>query len=125
MFLEHYGLIEHPFGVDAGPSIFAPGPEASRGSRVAGVRHGIESRVSCADRRAGHGQDFPAAPISRRSVRTRTAYIFQTDCDSREFLRHLLTDLGVDATGHDIAAMHAVLNRFFSTRCAPGDVSFW
>ena len=43
--------------------------------------------------------------------RTRAAYIFQTDCDSREFLRYLLTDLGADTAGKDLAAMHGELNR--------------
>jgi type II secretory pathway predicted ATPase ExeA len=43
--------------------------------------------------------------------RTRTAYIFHTDRDSRDFLRYLLTDLGVDTSGKDIAAMHAALNQ--------------
>jgi general secretion pathway protein A len=41
----------------------------------------------------------------------RTAFVFQTDCDSREFLRHILLDLEVDASGKDLPAMHDLLNR--------------
>ena len=41
----------------------------------------------------------------------RTAFVFQTDCDSREFLRHILLDLEVDASGKDLPTMHDLLNR--------------
>jgi general secretion pathway protein A len=43
--------------------------------------------------------------------RARTAFLFRTDCDSRELMRHLLLDLGVDASQKDLPEMHDVLNR--------------
>jgi general secretion pathway protein A len=41
----------------------------------------------------------------------RTAFIFQTQCNSRELLRYLLTDCGVDCTGQDVVSMHSQFNQ--------------
>ena len=38
------------------------------------------------------------------------AFLFQTQCDSREFLRYLLADMGIDSHGHDLVQMHEQLN---------------
>src|SRR5207248_5007853 len=40
------------------------------------------------------------------------AVLFQTQCDSRELLRYLLEDLGLDSQDRDIVRMHADLNDF-------------
>src|SRR6202034_3577579 len=40
----------------------------------------------------------------------RTAFIFQTQCNSREFFQYLLNDLDIDSTGLDIVSMHNKLN---------------
>lgn len=50
----------------------------------------------------------------------RTAFVFQTDCDSHEFLRHILLDLGIDAAGKDLAAMHEILNQLLSEEMRAG-----
>jgi type II secretory pathway predicted ATPase ExeA len=50
----------------------------------------------------------------------RTAFIFQTDCDSREFLRHILMDLSIDASGQDLPAMHETLNRILADEARAG-----
>ncbi len=42
---------------------------------------------------------------------TRTAFIFQTQCSSREFLRLLLADLGCDRGDQDFVRMHEEFNR--------------
>jgi type II secretory pathway predicted ATPase ExeA len=39
-----------------------------------------------------------------------TVFLFQTQCGSREFFRYLLTDLGVEASDHNLARMHESLN---------------
>jgi type II secretory pathway predicted ATPase ExeA len=38
------------------------------------------------------------------------AFLFQTQCNSREFLRYLLLDMGLDAGGKDLVSMHQQLN---------------
>jgi type II secretory pathway predicted ATPase ExeA/LysM repeat protein len=52
--------------------------------------------------------------------KARTAFVFRTDCDSREFIRHLLLDLGVDVAGMDLPAMHDTLNRLLTDEMRAG-----
>ena len=52
--------------------------------------------------------------------KARTAFVFQTDCNSREFVRHILIDLGLDASGKDLAAMHDMLNQFLMEEMRAG-----
>ena len=39
----------------------------------------------------------------------RTVFLFQTQCNSRELLRYLLTELGVENAGMDVVTMHKAL----------------
>jgi type II secretory pathway predicted ATPase ExeA len=41
----------------------------------------------------------------------RTAFLFQTQCTSREFLRFLLYELGYESDGNDFVRMHEEFNR--------------
>jgi type II secretory pathway predicted ATPase ExeA len=41
-----------------------------------------------------------------------SAFLFQTQCDSKELLRYLMEDLGLDSQDRDIVRMHADLNDF-------------
>ncbi len=41
---------------------------------------------------------------------SRVAFIFQTQCNSREFFQYLLNELGVDTAGMGLVAMHKKLN---------------
>jgi type II secretory pathway predicted ATPase ExeA len=112
MFLEHYGLIEQPFGVTPDPRFLHMGPKHREA--VASLLYGTESNRGFLALIAQPGMGKTSLLFQYLEYlrnRTRTAYIFQTDCDSREFLRYLLTDLGVDTTGKDLAAMHGELNR--------------
>jgi general secretion pathway protein A len=112
MFLEHYGLIEQPFGVTPDPRFLHMGPKHREA--VASLLYGTESNRGFLALIAQPGMGKTSLLFQYLEYlrsRTRTAYIFQTDCDSREFLRYLLTDLGVDTTGKDLAAMHEELNR--------------
>ena len=52
--------------------------------------------------------------------KARTAFVFRTDCDSREFIRHLLMDLGIDMAGMDLPAMHDALNRLLTEEMRAG-----
>jgi general secretion pathway protein A len=42
----------------------------------------------------------------------KTAFLFQTLCGPREFLRALLADLGIQEAGNNLTQMHARLNEF-------------
>jgi TonB family protein len=41
----------------------------------------------------------------------KTAFVFQTQCNSRELLQYLLADCGIDAAGQDVVTMHSEFNR--------------
>jgi general secretion pathway protein A len=41
---------------------------------------------------------------------TRIVFLFQTQCNSRELLRYLLSELGVEHAGMDVVTMHKALN---------------
>jgi type II secretory pathway predicted ATPase ExeA len=52
--------------------------------------------------------------------KARTAFVFRTDCDSHEFIRHVLIDLGIDVTGRDLPAMHEALNQVLAAEMRAG-----
>jgi general secretion pathway protein A len=41
----------------------------------------------------------------------KTAFVFQTQCNSRELLQYLLADCGIDTAGQDVVTMHSEFNR--------------
>jgi len=112
MILDHYGLIEQPFGVTPDPRFLHLGPKHREA--VASLLYGTESNRGFLALIAQPGMGKTSLLFKYLEYlrdRTRTAYVFHTDCDSRDFLRYLLTDLGVDTNGKDIAAMHEALNQ--------------
>jgi general secretion pathway protein A len=111
MFLEYYGLREQPFGVTPDPRyLYFSGMHREA---LASLFYGVET---------GRGFMTLIAPpgmgkttlllhlIEQLRKTTRIVFLFQTQCDSREFFRYLLTDLGVDASKQNLAHMHEALN---------------
>jgi type II secretory pathway predicted ATPase ExeA len=103
---------EHPFGVTPNPHYLYFG--ATHREALASLACGIE-----ADRgfmaliaRPGMGKtSLLFHLLNRLRDSARTVFLFQTQCDSREFLRYLLTDMGFDTRGQDLSHMHELLNR--------------
>ena len=52
--------------------------------------------------------------------KARAAFLFQTQCNSREFFQYLLSELGVDATGMGLVAMHNKLNEMLFAEMLAG-----
>jgi type II secretory pathway predicted ATPase ExeA len=52
--------------------------------------------------------------------RARAAYLFQTQCDSREFFQYLLSELGVDTRGMGLVDMHNKLNEMLFAEMLAG-----
>jgi N-acetylmuramoyl-L-alanine amidase/type II secretory pathway predicted ATPase ExeA len=50
----------------------------------------------------------------------RAAFLFQTQCNSREFFQYLLSDLGVDSDGMGLVAMHNKLNEMLFAEMLAG-----
>jgi general secretion pathway protein A len=111
MFLEYFGLREQPFGVTPDPRYLYFG--AMHREALASLFYGIETGCGFMTLIAppGMGKTTLLLHLLERLRRsTRTVFLFQTQCDSREFFRYLLTDLAVDANNLDMAQMHEALN---------------
>jgi len=111
MFLEYYGLREQPFGVTPDPHYlyFSGMHREALSSLFYGIETGCAFLTLIAP--PGLGKTTLLLHLLERLRRsTRTVFLFQTQCDSREFFRYLLTDLGVDASNQNMAQMHEALN---------------
>jgi general secretion pathway protein A len=112
MFLEYYGLREQPFGVTPDPRFIYFGP--AHREALASLLYAIETKrgFSAIVAEPGMGKTSLLFHLLQ-SVRdsARTAFLFQTNTDSKDLLRVLLTDLGINTRGKTIAAMHDDLNK--------------
>ncbi len=111
MFLEYYGLIEQPFGVTPDPRFLHMGAKH---------REALASLVYGTDTNRGFLALIAEPGMGKTSLlyqyleglrnKSRAAFIFQTDCGSDDFIRHILVDLNLDPAGKDLPAMHGMLN---------------
>jgi type II secretory pathway predicted ATPase ExeA len=121
MFLDHFGLIEQPFGVTPDPRFLHMGPK---------YREALASLMYGTDCNRGFLAVIAEPGMGKTSLlyqyleglrnKARTAFIFQTDCDSRDFMRHILGDLGLDHTGKNLPAMQAMLNALLTEEMKAG-----
>jgi len=121
MFLEHYGLREQPFGVTPDPS-YLYFSEMHR-EALASLFYGIETGCGFLSLIAppGTGKTTLLLHLLERLRKSaKTVFLFQTQCDSREFFRSLLTDLGVDASTENMAHMHESLNSVLLSNARSG-----
>jgi general secretion pathway protein A len=112
MFLSYYGLREQPFGVTPDPRFLYLSP--AHREALASMVYGIE---------AGRGFIGLIAPpgmgkttllfhlLEKFRSSARTAFLFQTQCNSREFMRFLLAELGYECDDHDFVKMHEEFNK--------------
>src|SRR5712664_2113567 len=113
MFLEHFGLREQPFGVTPDPHFLFF--SSSHLEAAASLFYGIQTQrgFMALIAQPGMGKTtllFHLLEHLRDSART--AFLFQAHHDSREFLRSLMTDLGVNDQDDDLGRMHRKLNEF-------------
>src|ERR1700730_2983469 len=111
MFLDFHGLLEQPFGVTPDPTYLYP--TQTHREALESLSSGIK-----ADRgflalvaEPGMGKTtllYQLLQELRESART--VYLFNTQCDSRELLRYILHELGIDTQGMGLVAMHTKLN---------------
>jgi len=121
MFLEYYKLAEQPFGVTPDSRFLYLGPKHREA--LASLVYGTESNRGFLALIAMPGMGKTSLLyhyLSYLRDKARTAFIFRTDCDSREFIRHLLIDLGIDVAGMDLPAMHDSLNRLLTEEMRAG-----
>lgn len=112
MFLNFYGLREQPFGVTPDPRFLylSPAHREALASLVYGIESGLGFMALIAT--PGMGKTtllFHLLEKFRTSART--AFLFQTQCNSREFMRFLLAELGYGSDDHDFVRMHEEFNK--------------
>jgi general secretion pathway protein A len=111
VFLDYYHLREQPFGVTPDPRFLY----LSRTHREAlaslfyGVHAGRGFMALIA--RPGMGKTTLLFQLLERLRKSAcSAFLFQTQCNSQDFLRYLLSDMGLEAEGKDPVSMHQQLN---------------
>src|ERR1700676_311845 len=121
MFLDYYKLAEQPFGVTPDSRFLYLGPKHREA--LASLVYGTESNRGFLALIAKPGMGKTSLLyhyLSYLRDKARTAFVFRTDCDSREFIRHLLLDLGIDVAGMDLPGMHDALNRLLTEEMRAG-----
>jgi len=111
MFLDHFGLREQPFGVTPDPRFLYMSPSHLEAS--ASLSYGIQTRQGfmALIAKPGMGKTtllFHLLENLRNSART--VFLFQTHSGSRQFLRSLMADLGVNDQDDDLGHMQRRLN---------------
>jgi len=121
MFLDFYNLREQPFGVTPDPRFLYLG--RSHREALASLYCSIEAERGFAALIAypGMGKTTLAFQLLERlQLASRTVFLFQTQCNGREFFRYLLNGLGVDSQGMELVAMHNRLNQILSREMLAG-----
>jgi general secretion pathway protein A len=102
LFLDYYGLREQPFGVTPDPRFLHFG--ASHREALASLYYGVESGRGFLALIAKPGMGKTTLLfhlLGKLQNSARTALVFQTQCDSRQFLRSLMEDLEVECREND------------------------
>jgi general secretion pathway protein A len=112
MFKEFFGLREQPFGVTPDPRYLYLGP--GHREAMASLFYGIEANRGFLALIAKPGMGKTTLLfhlLEKFRHRARTAFLFQTQCSSREFMRFLLAEVGIESQGKDFVQMHEEFNR--------------
>ncbi len=121
MFLEFFGLREQPFGVTPDPRYLYLGP--AHREALASLYYGIEANRGFLSlvARPGMGKTTLLFHLLQKFTHTaRTAFIFQTQCNSREFMRFLLAEIGIESDSADFVRMHEQFNRVLAQEARAG-----
>ena len=112
MFLEFYGLREQPFGVTPDPRFLYLSP--AHREALASLYYGVEAERGFLALIAKPGMGKTTLLfhlLEKFRHHARTVFLFQTQCNSREFMRFLLTELGVERPGQDLVDLHEQFNK--------------
>jgi general secretion pathway protein A len=112
MYEKYFGLREQPFGVTPDPRFLYL--SAAHREALASLYYGIEANRGFLGliAKPGMGKTTILFHLLEKFRNTaRTAFLFQTQCTSREFLRFLLSELGYESDGNDFVRMHEEFNR--------------
>jgi general secretion pathway protein A len=112
MYLSFFGLREQPFGVTPDPRFLYL--SAAHREAFASMYYGIEANRGFLGLIAKPGMGKTTILfhlLEKFSTTARTAFVFQTQCNSREFMRFLLAELGYEGDSQDLVRLHEEFNR--------------
>ena len=112
MFLDFFGVREQPFGVTPDPRYLYLGP--GHREALASLYYGIEANRGFLSLIAPPGMGKTTLLfhlLAKFDHTARTAFLFQTQCNSREFMRFLLAEIGIESESQDFVKMHEQFNR--------------
>src|ERR1700687_3467907 len=122
MYEKYFGLREQPFGVTPDPRFLYL--SAAHREALASLYYGIEANRGFLGliARPGMGKTTILFHLLEKFRNTaRTAFLFQTQCTSREFMRFLLAELGYETGDHDFVRMHEDFNRHLLQEARAGN----
>ncbi len=121
MFLDFYRLHQQPFGVTPDPAFLYPSWTHCEAldSLTQGILEGRGFLALIAEPGMGKTTLLYQVLEGLRDT-ARAAFLFQTQCNSREFFQYLLSELGVDSTGMGLVAMHNKLNEMLFAEMLAG-----
>jgi TonB family protein len=121
MFLNFYNLREQPFGVTPDPRFLCL--TKTHREALASLWYGVNTDRGFLTLVAKPGMGKTSLLfrlLEHLGNSAHTAFLFQTQCNSRELFRYLLTDLGVPNAGDDLVQMHTRLNEILVQNAQAG-----
>jgi general secretion pathway protein A len=112
MYLNFFGLREQPFGVTPDPRFLYL--SAAHREAFSSLYYGIEANRGFLGLIAKPGMGKTTILfhlLEKFRTTARTAFLFQTQCNSREFMRYLLAELGYEGESQDFVRLHEEFNR--------------
>jgi N-acetylmuramoyl-L-alanine amidase len=121
MILDFYGLREQPFGVTPDPAYLYPSHThcAALDSLTDAILTDRGFMALIAEPGMGKTTLLQQVLDGMRE-KARGVFLFQTQCDSREFFQYMMSELGVDFTRMSLVAMHKKLNEILFAEMLAG-----
>ena len=123
MLLQFYQLAEQPFGVTPDPRFLYASP--THREAIASVLYSVRSGrgFTALIAEPGMGKTTLLFNLLQQLGHTaKTAFLFQAQDTPRNFLRNLLSDLGVDDDGQDLVRMQTKLNECLVRETSQGRI---
>jgi general secretion pathway protein A len=120
-FLDHFALNEQPFGVTPDPRFLYLGPKHRQA--LTALNYGTDLNRGFLTLIAPPGMGKTSLLFQFMEGlrdKARTAFLFQTDGNSRDLMHHLLADLDLDCAGKDLPEMRLILNQFLTREMNAG-----